>query len=187
MTIESFIATYGYLAVLIGVLIEGEVVVITAGILAYRQILQLDGVIAVAVLGSILTYQIFFLVGRTQGTRVLARRPRWQARVSRAQRLLERHHTWLTLSYRALFGLRMITPFALGMTRISHWRFLALDVLPALAWGFGFGCLGYYLGQELEPLIARILELESWALSAVTGAALLALAAGFAARRCARG
>ncbi len=183
VTIEPYIAEYGYLALLLGVLVEGELVVITAGFLAYRQILNLDWVIGTAVLGSLLTYQFFFWLGRTQGTRVLQARPRWQARLAKTHELLERHHAWVTLGYRGLFGLRMITPFALGMTRVSHRRFFALDLLPALVWALTFSYLGYFLGRELDALALVIERYQGWAAPAIIGTAVGAVAAVLALRR----
>lgn len=178
MTIESFITDYGYLAVVLGVLIEGELVVITAGFLASRQLLELDYVIAAAVVGSVLIYQFFFLLGRTQGVRLLQGRPRWRLRVNKVQGLLERHHMPVTLGYRALFGLRMLTPFALGMTRIRHRRFLALDILPAIVWAAVFAWIGFVLGRQVTELSAIVEQYQSWAVLGLAGtlAAVLAVA-----------
>jgi membrane protein DedA with SNARE-associated domain len=176
VTVDSFIATYGYLAVLIGVFVEGELVVMTAGFFAHRAVLQLDWVIVAALLGSVLTYQFFFLLGRLQGARFLQRRPHWQARVAKVQGLLERHHVGVTFGYRALIGFRAVTPFALGMTRISHRRFFALDMIPATAWALTFPCLGYLLGRELEPVLGQIHKYEGWA--ALTVAAMVTAAVG---------
>ncbi len=170
MTLDTFLSTYGYAAVLLGVFVEGELVVMTAGFLAYRHILQLDWVIASALLGSVLTYQFYFLLGRTQGTRFLRKRPHWQARIARTRALLERHATMVTLGYRALIGFRTVTPFALGMTDISHRRFLVLDSVPAIAWAVTFPWLGYALGHQIEPMLARLGIVQTW----------LALGAGLA-------
>ncbi|MGA7802424.1 MAG: DedA family protein [Gammaproteobacteria bacterium] len=183
MTIESIISTYGYLAILIGVFVEGELVVMTAGFLAHRQILELHWVIGAALFGSLCTYQIFFLLGRTQGMRFVARRPRLKARLGRIQGLLEQHHTWVTLGYRALFGFRAMTPFALGMTDVSHRRFFALDLLPAVVWAITFSYLGYALGQGFEAVLADIHKYQLWMAVAVAGAATAVLAAVLVVRR----
>jgi len=183
VTIDSYITTYGYLAVMVGVFLEGELVVMTAGFLAHRQLLELHWVIGAALLGSLLTYQFFFYLGKTRGTRFLQRRPHWQARVEGAQALLERHHLWVTLGYRALIGFRAMTPFALGMTNLSQRRFLALDFLPALAWSLTFPCLGYFLGREWKPLLDTIERYQGWAAAGFTAAALLVLGATLLLRR----
>ncbi|MEJ2685914.1 MAG: DedA family protein [Gammaproteobacteria bacterium] len=183
MSIESIISTYGYVAILIGVFVEGELVVMTAGFLAHREILELHWVIGAALFGSLCTYQIFFLLGRTQGTRFVARRPHLQARLARIQGLLERHHTWVTMGYRALFGFRAMTPFALGMTDVSHRRFFALDLLPAIVWAVTFSYLGYALGEGFEVVLADIHKYQLWMGVGVAGAATAALATVLLVRR----
>lgn len=183
MTIQSIISTYGYLAILLGVFLEGELVVMTAGFLAHREILELHWVIGAALAGSLVTYQIFFLLGRTQGMRFVARRPRLQARLARVQGLLEQHHTWVTMGYRALFGFRAMTPFALGMTEVSQRRFLALDLLPAVVWAVTFSCLGYMLGEGFAAVLADIHKYQLWAVAGVAGMATAALAIVLLVRR----
>lgn len=162
MTLESAISTYGYLAIMAGVFIEGEAIVLTAGFLAQQGTLQLHWVMTASVMGSVLTYQFFFLLGRTRGQAVLANRPGWQPRVARVQELLERHDLWIILGYRALFGLRALTPFALGMTGISHLRFTLLDLVPAIVWGIGVSWVGFVLGHGAESLLGDLDKHQHW-------------------------
>lgn len=183
MTIESIISTYGYLAILIGVFLEGELVVMTAGFLAHRDILDLHWVIGAALAGSLCTYQVYFLLGRTQGMRFVARRPRLQARLERIQGLLERHDTWVTMGYRALFGFRAMTPFALGMTEVSQRRFFALDLLPAVVWAVTFSYLGYMLGEGFAVVLADVHKYQLWMTAGVAGMATAALAVVLLLRR----
>ncbi|MFP4609674.1 MAG: DedA family protein [Thiohalophilus sp.] len=170
MTLESAIATYGYLAIALGIFIEGEAIVLTAGFLAHRGLLELHWVMLASIIGSILTYQFFFLLGRLKGRAVLENRPGWQPRVARIRDLLERHNMLIIFGYRGLFGLRAITPFALGMTGISHLRFTLLDLIPATVWGLGVSWAGYALGKGAEKLLDNLEEYQFW----LVGAALLA-------------
>ncbi|MDR9436238.1 MAG: DedA family protein [Thiohalophilus sp.] len=162
MTLESAIATYGYLAVMLGIFVEGEAIVLTAGFLAYQEILKLHWVMIASVFGSILTYQFFFLLGRLKGRQVLNHRPGWQSRVNRIRSLLERHDTLIILGYRGLFGLRAITPFALGMTSISYLRFTLLDLIPATIWGIGVSWVGYVLGKGADQLLVNLEDYQLW-------------------------
>lgn len=183
MTLAAFIATYGYIAILVGVFVEGEAVVMTAGFLAHRNLLDLHWVMGAALIGSVVTYNFFFLLGRFQGTRFLERHPDWQRRVARIQRLLTRHHTWVTLGYRALFGFRAITPFALGMTDIRYRRFVALDIVPAVLWAVTFSWLGYALGEGLQAGLDDMQHLQGWAAGAVATALLVSAAFTYMFRR----
>ncbi len=142
---------------------------LTAGFLAQQGLLELHWVITASVIGSFLTYQFFFLLGRTRGRAVLARRPGWQLRMARIRDLLERHDLLIILGYRALFGLRALTPFALGMTGISYLRFTLLDLVPALIWGLGISLLGFALGKGAEKLLGNLEDYQFW----LAGAAVL--------------
>lgn len=169
MTIESAIATYGYLAIMLGVFVEGEAIVLTAGFLAQQGLLELHWVMTASVVGSILTYQFFFLLGRLKGRAVLDNRPGWQPRVTRIRGMLERHDLPIILGYRVLFGLRAVTPFALGMTGISHLRFTLLDLIPAVVWGLGVSWIGFALGKGAEKLLGNLEDYQLW----LAGAAVL--------------
>jgi membrane protein DedA with SNARE-associated domain len=162
VSIENFLATYGYLAIFVGVFIEGEAVVMTAGFLAYGGHLDLHWVIVSAFFGSVSVYQLFFFLGRSKGNAFLDARPRWRPRVSKIKDLLHRHHIWVILGYRVLFGFRVVTPFTLGMTQVTQRRFLLIDLLPAALWSITFSLLGYSFGQALETILTNIQKYELW-------------------------
>ncbi|MFO8025728.1 DedA family protein [Thiohalophilus sp.] len=173
MTLESAIATYGYLAIIIGVFVEGEGIVLTAGFLAHQGLLKLNWVMTASVFGSILTYQFFFLLGRLKGRQVLRNRPGWQSRVECTRTLLERHNILIILGYRGLFGLRAITPFALGMTNINYLRFTLLDLIPATIWGIGVSWAGYALGKGAEKLLHNLEDYRLWMAGAMVMAGII--------------
>ena len=53
MTIESFIETYGYAAILIGTFLEGETILVLGGFAAHRGYLSLPWVIVAAFAGTL--------------------------------------------------------------------------------------------------------------------------------------
>ena len=77
--LQQLIEQYGYLAVLVGALLEGETILLIAGFAAHRGYLDLGAVIAVAAVGGFLGDQVFFWLGRLRGSSVLARWPKLQA------------------------------------------------------------------------------------------------------------
>lgn len=172
MSIESFITEYGYLAVFLGVFVEGEAFVITAGFLAATGLLQIEGVLGAAFAGSVAVYNLCFLAGRLGGERVLTRFPGLRRRAAGVRLLLKRYNSLFILGYRLMFGLRAMTPFALGMSGVGHARFFLLDLAPAAAWAAFFSLAGYGVGEGLEVLFGGMGGL-SIALAAVV---ILALA-----------
>ncbi|HKK06315.1 MAG TPA: DedA family protein [Gammaproteobacteria bacterium] len=180
MSPESLIAHYGYPVLLLGTALEGETILLVAAFLANRGYLDLTWVMAVGALGAFLGDQSFFQLGRRRvGGRLrdfLLQRPHWHSRVLRAQALLQRYQTPVILGFRFLYGLRMVTPFAIGMSDIRARRFVTLDALAAAVWSTLVSLLGYVFGAAVEKILAQAKHYELWiAVGVLAAGALLAL------------
>jgi membrane protein DedA with SNARE-associated domain len=156
MTLVSFIATYGYLALLVGAFIEGETTMVLGGLAAYLGYLDLLWVILIAFLGTVMGDQLIFYLGRWHSRAILAWRPGLEARLDRVDRLIERHRLQLILIFRFLYGLRIITLFGLGMSRVPATYFFLLSVLSALVWVAVMGIGGYLFGNILWVVIVNM-------------------------------
>lgn len=156
MTIELLIAKYGLLAVFLGAGIEGETMVILGGVFSHRHLMSFWGAAAAASAGSFLADQAFFFLGRH------ARHyPRIQKLVEkpaflRAKRLLERHPAGFIFAFRFIYGLRTISPIAIGMSDVSTMRFISINAAAALVWGALFTAIGYLFGQGIEQMFGRL-------------------------------
>ncbi|HLB14719.1 MAG TPA: DedA family protein [Burkholderiales bacterium] len=167
MDLASLVQTYGYLAVFIGTLLEGETVLALAGLAAHRGYLALPWVIAVAALGGFLGDQIYFLVGRRNGARVLARFPRLAPGIERIERLLERYGAPIVVLVRFMYGLRAVGPIAISMTSMHWTRFAAFNALGATLWATLVASLGYALGNALTLLLGDLRRIEAAVFAAV--------------------
>jgi membrane protein DedA with SNARE-associated domain len=98
--------------------------------------------------------------GRRHGAALLARRPQWQAGVERVRGLLNRHSTALILSFRFLYGLRNVTPFALGMSDVPTARFVALNAIGAAAWAVAVALLGWFVGEAAKQMLGHLERYE---------------------------
>src|SRR5258708_5163852 len=109
---EDFILHYGIYAYPLTFLVTlflGESIVLLGGYLGSRGIVHIPSLITVAWLGSYLGDQIWFYLGRRYGTRLVQRFPRWQPKVDRALRLLDRYSTVFVLSFRFIYGVRNVS------------------------------------------------------------------------------
>lgn len=165
--LESLIQTYGYIVIFFGTLVEGETILVSGGFASHQGYLQLPWVILIAFLGGCSGDFLFFYLGRWHGHLILTRHPIWYARVLKVFGMLERYHTILILSMRFLYGLRMITPFALGMSRISTGRFLVLNAIGALIWAVVGGTAGYLFGEVLDHMTGDLRHYEQAILAAI--------------------
>ena len=167
MSPESLIASYGYLAVLVGSFLEGETIVVLGGLAAKLGYLQLPWVIVCAFAGSLCGDQLYFFLGRYKGAAILARRPAWQGRVARVHDRLLRHQVAVMLGFRFIYGLRSVTPFVIGMSSIPTLRFVVLNVLGAGLWALVIGVLGYLFGHALEAVLGDLHHYELRLLASV--------------------
>jgi membrane protein DedA with SNARE-associated domain len=158
--LQQLIEHYGYIAVLIGAVLEGETVLIIAGFAAHRGYLDLGAVVVVATLGGFLGDQFFFTLGRVRGRQLLARFPAIEAKSARVQALVDRYHTWLIVSVRFLYGLRVAGPVLLGMSEVSHARFAVFNLLGALIWASLIAGAGYLFGQTMEMMLSNAKRYE---------------------------
>lgn len=171
MTIEDMISNYGYLAVGIGTFLEGETILVLGGFAAHRGFLELPWVIFSAFLGTLFGDQLFFYIGRTKGIAELEKREYLRSRSEKVFILLHKHQLWFILGFRFIYGLRTVSPFIIGASRVSPLLFLILNICGAAIWSILIGILGYLFGSTLEILLGDIrgYELLVFAILSVAG------------------
>lgn len=182
MTIEALVAQYGILAVAIGAAFEGEAAVATGGLLAHRGLLPLGDVMLAAALGSCALDQFYFFLGRRFRDSWLVRRVTARAAYARALDMIERHPTPFILAFRFLWGLRTVSPIAVGTSRVPWRRFAILNVVAATLWSVIVSSAGYLFAKGLTAAGARLHTIEHYALAFVALAVIGAMA-GLALRR----
>jgi len=64
--------------------------------------------------------------------------------------MLERRPIGFVLGFRFLYGLRIVSPLAIGASALPLRRFVALNVCAAIIWGISFTALGYLFGSAIE-------------------------------------
>jgi membrane protein DedA with SNARE-associated domain len=153
MDLAALIQQYGYAAVFVGSVLEGETLLVLAGFAARRGYLSLQWVVVVAATGAFIGDQICFLAGRRLGPRVLARWTRLDSSIARADALLARYGAFVVIGLRFTYGLRLAGVLAIGMSRMSWLRFATLNLIGALLWAPIVAGAGYFLGSAVEPLL----------------------------------
>jgi len=160
VTLEHLFETYGYLAILIGTFLEGETILVLGSIASKLGYLKLPWVILCAFTGTLLGDQLFFFLGRYRGPAFLNHQPTWHTRAETVRRILKRHRIPIILGFRFLYGLRTVTPFVIGMSRIPIPEFVVLNVIGAALWAISIGALGYAFGHGLELILGNIKRYE---------------------------
>lgn len=179
MQLEALIGTYGYAAIVAGTLLEGELVVLVAGFLAHQGYLAPGGVVLSAFAGTLCADQFAYFVGRSRAAAAFFRRRRWNGAAERVFDLLRRRRIPLILGFRFLYGLRTVTPFAIGASGVRPREFAPLNAAGAAVWSAALTALGYTLGGAAAAASARY---PMWMAGAAGCTVLLALFAGYRVR-----
>jgi len=87
-----------------------------------------------------------------------------------------RHQIWLLLSFRFVYGLRTVVPFAVGTSEVPAARFMLLNAVGGAVWALVVSAAGYYFGAALEALFGEIRHREGQILVAIFALGVLSLA-----------
>ena len=172
---EALLHDYGYLLIFLCVLAEGETLLLLGGYFAQQGYLSLSGVLLTAYVGAICGDQLFFQLGRRQGTRILTRFPRLRERVNTALVKVENHQAKVVLVMRFLWGLRIALPVSLGLTHMRAAKYFWLNLISAAIWATTFSLLGFWAGHLVSQFIDDLKQYEYW----IAGFLLLAAVAAF--------
>jgi membrane protein DedA with SNARE-associated domain len=162
MSLEAIISRFGYPALIVGLLLEGETVLVLAAFMAHRGYLSLSLVILTGFLVTFASDQFFFWLGRTKGNQFLERKPAWKPNVDRAKSLLHRNTNLLFIGFRFMYGLRTVMPFVFGLSKFDPKRFALLNLSGAFLWALTFGIAGYLFGHLMESILVDVSKYEHW-------------------------
>ncbi|WP_322965308.1 DedA family protein [Sphingomonas fuzhouensis] len=155
LSIEAIVARYGVAAIALGAGLEGETAVVTGGILAHQGLVGWPTALLAAAIGSFIADQIFFTIGRR------SRDGRWVGKLrkrrvyARVTKMMERYPIGFIFAFRFLYGLRTISPVAIGTSKVSTRLFVVVNAASAACWASIFIGIGYLFGEAFQELAAR--------------------------------
>ncbi|HEY6419798.1 MAG TPA: DedA family protein [Candidatus Binataceae bacterium] len=184
-SVEAWLATWGYLGIFLfvfignlGVPVPEETVMIAAGFVAGREILDIRAVYAVVFLSAVTGDCCGFLIGRTGGQRLLGRLATKfefaRRRYDRLQIFFQTHGAKAVFMARFIAGVRFMAGPMAGAAGMPFLQFLGWNVMGALVWCSIIVTVGYLVGDELYDVI-RMFHLASRGTELVVALVALAL------------
>jgi membrane protein DedA with SNARE-associated domain len=177
---EEFLDQYGYLALTIGTFFEGETAILVASSLIHRGIFEAPYTIIFGFAGSFISDWLYYVIGRLNGKYFIEKRPALKARVEPVQRFFQRHKFQILISYRFLYGFRVIIPLIVGMSNIRPAQYLLFSIASGLFWATTVSTAGYFVGRFLN---LRTSVFEKNIVFIVLGFALFGLLTGYIVKR----
>ena len=158
--LEELIATYGYLAVLVGTFLEGETLLLAAGFVCQRGLLSLPLVMLIATVGATAGDQTFFYLGRFRREWIFRRFPSLKVRAATVYRWIERHPDLLIIASRFVYGFRLTTPVVMGTSEVCARRYSLFNFIGAIIWSVLVAGAGYFLGEAVEKIFGDIHDIQ---------------------------
>jgi membrane protein DedA with SNARE-associated domain len=172
---EEFLRQYGPIGIFLGAGFEGQTAVIVGGLLARQHIVQLWLVLLAATAGSGVVDHLLFVAGRRFRTHRWVVRATQQQAFARALTFIERFPVSYTLAFRFIFGLRVASPIAIGVSQVPTWRFTVLNILGAVIWATAFTMAGFIFGEAVHNVLGHGHHAGRWTLIAAGGIVLIVL------------
>jgi membrane protein DedA with SNARE-associated domain len=168
--LEQALAQYGPavlpLVIFAGAFSEGHTLVIAGGLFAHQELLSVWLAFGSAFAGSFTADQLLFIAGRSFRDRPFVVRASGSKAGQKAFSFIEKNPTGYILVFRFIYGLRLASPVALGVTKVPALRFTLLNICGALLWAGVFTALGYFFGETIQRMFGHSKRLEHWLIGA---------------------
>ncbi len=151
---RQFIEQYGYLAIFLSTVIEGEVVVLAAAALASSGLLEAQWVIVYAALGAYVGHLLLFAVGRWKGMALIEAVPSLRRHYPKANMIMDRYANYSVFVFQYMYGMRLISAMLFGCSTISLPRFMLLESINCIIWAL----LAYFAGHVIGVLAMQLYQ-----------------------------
>lgn len=158
--IMHFIYEYGYWAILVGCMIEGEALVVIGGFFAYHDTMHLPIVALAAFVGTMVSDIAWFMLGRHSQDHFFNQWKWVQFISNHSVNIVGKRPRLLAFFFRFMYGFRIIIPFSLGRTSMLTSTYLTYNALGILLWVTVYASIGYFFAGTLEVFFGRIKHIE---------------------------
>ena len=160
-TFEVLLETCGYLATFVGVMMEGEVSLVSSVIGAKSGYYNFWIATFLAWLGAYVADWFKFLVARKKGVQLLNKKPKLQAKLDKVSGWYDKNPEIVLLVYKLIFGMTTIILILTGLRKIGYVKFaiysaISITIWTALLAGFTYHCADALL-RNIKWLSANML------------------------------
>jgi membrane protein DedA with SNARE-associated domain len=153
-TFIQWISTYGYAILFVWCILEGETALITAGIFSHTGDMNLALAIVAGALGGMAGDQFYFYIGRTNKNYIYKKLYKQRRKFAIAHMLLKQHGRKIVFLQRFLYGLRLVLPVSVGLTRYKWEQYILINSISSFLWATLYCGSAWLLGDEILALVA---------------------------------
>ena len=167
---------YGYFAIFIGTLFEGETVLILGAYAVHQHIIHFWLLIMVAMAGSFVGDQFYYQISARYGQKIIQSKPQLGQKFAQASSVIDNHPVLTILLMRFAWGLGTILPISIGIKAYPLGKYILINLLACFIWAFVVVSVGLQISHWLHAFWAKILPYHQdiYIVLAVVGCILLA-------------
>lgn len=132
--------------------------------------MSLQWVIFVAFLGTMMTEQVLYFVGRIYGMKLIDRHPKLKEKSQRVIEFLRKYDSVFIFGCRFVYGIRNISPVMIGVANIPPLKYSALNIPAAFVWAVAVAGAGYAFANVVEKAKDNLQYVQYGALVLLIGA-----------------
>lgn len=155
-------AIFIYTGVFFGMLLEGEMVMISSMIAAHHGYMNFWMVIVTGMVAIYCADCFYFTLGRKKGKKWLDKNPKLKDKAKIIDRKLEKYPILIFIIYRFTFGLRSITPIVIGTSNTPTRTFLFYSAFSITLWATLYASIGYIFGAFIKSELSYIEHIEKY-------------------------
>src|ERR1043166_9022872 len=149
MVIEDLIREYGLVAVFFGVMIEGDLTLLLAGVLAHHGLFSFGEAFLVSTLGGVVSDCISYLIGYSGKERI--KNSHFYRRTQpQLQRLSARFGVYSVFLVKYIYGLRTASAIFWGFAHMRFRRFGPLTAASCATWALILIGMGFSFSGAIE-------------------------------------
>jgi len=162
-TVKPYILHYGYWAVFFGVFFEsmglplpGETLIIVAGLLAAKGVLNLSWIIIWAVAATFIANNISYAAGYCGGRAFVIKYGKYvffdEKKLQALEDFVKKHGNKVVVIARFILGMRQFNGFIVGMAKMPFVKFASFNLIGAVLWVEWWTWLAYYFGKKYASI-----------------------------------
>jgi len=165
-------------ALLLGLFLPGDTLLIAGGIFASQGRLPLELLLISVAVATVLGYEVGYYLGRRAGPHIFTRKEGILFRkdyMDRTEVFFSRHGGRTLILARFIAIVRTVVPLVAGMGRMSSRKFLVYNILGGVIWSASLILVSYWIGLRVPNLDSYIKYLVLIAIILTTGGVVLEL------------
>lgn len=155
LLVENIIREYGLWAVIFGAMIEGELTLLFAGVLAHYGLFSFGEVFLAGTLGGFVSDTIGYWLGYTS-KRTISECSFIKRAHPRLEKLSQRFGLCSIFLVKYIYGLRTASAVFWGFAQMRYRRFGPLTAASCMVWVGIMAGIGYFFSGAIELIIGRV-------------------------------